>query len=73
MRFPRRLVRWVSRHGADWTEAEFTAWAEQVTPTFVKGTVMGLTRNGWRIVKFDPSTEDAERPIVAKELTADDL
>jgi hypothetical protein len=42
---------------------------DRINTAMVNATVNVLRDVGWRVVKFDPNTEPAERPIVVDELT----
>lgn len=36
---------------------------------FYEGSLKAFNQQGYRVVKFDPATEPAERPIIVKELS----
>jgi hypothetical protein len=72
MTFPLWFTRWVARHAPRFeTEADLMRWWDGAGPILVRGTVLGLEKSRWRIVRFDTSTEPGERPIVIDELTSE--
>lgn len=44
------------------------AW-DQMNSLMLRATIKALRVNDWHIVKFDPTTEPGERPIVVDELS----